>query len=123
MTFGTACNVFLAQNGQPAQPQGSPLGSMLWLAPVFLIMIVFMWMSSRSQKKKEQERQRMLDNVKTKDRVVTIGGIHGRVVSARGNRFVLCVDENKDVRVSVNRSGIARVLTGSEDEEQDEASA
>ena len=108
MTFGTACNVFLAQNGQPAQPQGSPLGSMLWLAPVFLIMIVFMWMSSRSQKKKEQERQRMLDNVKTKDRVVTIGGIHGRVVSARGNRFVLRVDDEKDVKITVSRTGVSR---------------
>ncbi len=93
------------------------------LAPVFLIMIVFMWMSSRSQKKKERARQAMLDNVKTKDKVVTIGGIHARVVSVKGNRFVLCVDENKDVRVTVNRSGIARVVTGDGDEEQDEASA
>jgi preprotein translocase subunit YajC len=86
-------------------------------------MIVFMWMSSRSQKKKERARQAMLDNVKTKDKVVTIGGIHARVVSVKGNRFVLCVDENKDVRVTVNRSGIARVVTGDGDEEQDEASA
>jgi preprotein translocase subunit YajC len=54
---------------------------------------------------------------------VTIGGIHARVVSVKGNRFVLCVDENKDVRVTVNRSGIARVVTGDGDEEQDEASA
>ena len=125
MTFGMVCSVFLAQNGGAPPGQGKPPfgGGMLMLAPVFLIMIVFMWMSSRSQKKKEQVRQTMLDNVKAKDRVVTVGGIHGRVVSTKGNRLVLCVDENKDVRVSVNRSGIARVITGSEDEEQDEASA
>jgi preprotein translocase subunit YajC len=117
------CSVFLAQNGGAPPVQPKPFGGLLMLAPVFLIMIVFMWMSSRSQKKKEQARQAMLDNVKAKDRVVTVGGIHGRVVSAKGNRLVLCVDENKDVRVSVNRSGIARVVTGDGDEEQDEASA
>ncbi len=124
MTFGMVCSVFLAQNGG-APPSRGPggLGGLGMLAPVFLIMIVFMWMSSRSQKKKERARQAMLDNVKTKDKVVTIGGIHARVVSVKGNRFVLCVDENKDVRVTVNRSGIARVVTGDGDEEQDEASA
>jgi preprotein translocase subunit YajC len=133
MTLWQIGNVVFAQAGGEAAPAAgqqatspqptSPLGSFTMFIPIIAIMIVFMWMSSRSQKKRDTQRRLMIDNVKPKDRVVTIGGLYGRVVSVKGNKLVLCVDENKDVRVTVNKSAISRPLKEGEDEAEGDESA
>ena len=61
----------------------------------------------------------MLDTIQARDRVVTMGGIHGRVVSIKQDTFVLRVDEEKDVKITVSRSGVSRKAG----EEADDAQA
>ena len=128
MTFLATVSFLLAQaegagGGGGQTPPSGGMGGMTFLIPAIGIMVVFMWMSSRSQKKKEKERQLMIDNVKPRDRVVTIGGIHGRVVSVKDNKLTLCIDENKDVRITVNRSAISRPLKDGDDGDEDEQAA
>jgi len=100
--------LFLAQAAQPAGERTNPLQALLGFAPVILILIAFFWFTHRSQKRRDQERQQMLDSVRPKDRVVTMGGVHGRVVSVKDDTFVLRVDDEKDVKITINRTGISR---------------
>ena len=102
-----------------AQAPGQPgFGDMLRsFAPLIIIIVAFFWLMSRSQKKKDQKREEMLSSIKPKDKVVTIGGICGQVVTVKPDVFVLRVDNEKDVRVTVSRSGISRKL---EDEGESE---
>ena len=79
-------------------------------APFIVILVAFFWLMSRSQKKKDQKREEMLSSIKPKDRVLTIGGICGQVVSVKGDTFVLRIDNEKDVRVTVSRGSISRRL-------------
>jgi preprotein translocase subunit YajC len=65
---------------------------------------------SRSQRKRDRERQEMLDSIKPKDDVVTIGGIEGRVVRVDENSVVLRIDPEKDVKITLARTGISRVV-------------
>ncbi len=102
-----------AEGDRPAPVAGGGFG---FLIPMVLILVVFFWMTHRSQKKKDQQRQQMLDNIQAKDKVVTIGGIHGRVVHIKEDAFVLCVNEEKDVRLTISRSGISRKEDGEEAE-------
>ena len=53
----------------------------------------------------------MLSQIGKNDRVVTAGGIHGVVVSARPESQVVTIriDDKQNVRIRVNRSAIARV--------------
>jgi len=105
---------------QETAAPGAGLDSFLRMfGPVILILVVFMWLTHRSQKKKDQQRQQMLDSIKPKDRVVTIGGIHGRVVSVKDNAFVLRVDEDKDVRITVSKGGVSRRVTGEEKDDEE----
>jgi len=98
---------------------GSSSGSGFeFLVPMVAIVVVFLWLSHRSQKKREQERQQMLNSIRPKDDVVTIGGIHGRVVSVKDDAFVLRVDEKNDVRLTVSKSAIARKVTPGEKDEE-----
>jgi preprotein translocase subunit YajC len=104
--------------GAPAGGAGAPAGgpkdlftSLGPLLPIILIFVVFMWMMSRSQRKRDKERQALLEAIKPKDDVVTIGGIHGRVVKVDPETVVLRIDDDKDVKITMARSGISRILT------------
>ena len=63
-------------------------GSFIWIVMIVLIIGMF-WFSSRSQKKREKEAADMRDSLAVGDEVTTIGGIIGKVVSVKGDTFVL----------------------------------
>jgi preprotein translocase subunit YajC len=84
---------------------------MLWqFAPIIGILVLFFWFSMRSQKKRERERQTMLDSLKPKDDVVTIGGIHGRIVRIQDEEITIRVDADKDVKMTFSKSAVSRKL-------------
>ena len=62
----------------------------IWIYGVMIALIIGMfWFSSRSQKKREKEAADMRDSLAVGDEVTTIGGIIGKVVSIKGETFVL----------------------------------
>lgn len=108
MTSTLSTFIIIAGTAPPA-PEKPGLSGMLWqLAPFIAIIAVFFWFMSRSQKKRDAQRRQMLDDIKVKDDVVTIGGIHGRVVQIKGDEFVLRVDPEKDIKITIARTGISR---------------
>ncbi|MFW6189970.1 MAG: preprotein translocase subunit YajC [Planctomycetota bacterium] len=105
--------------GQAAQNGGEQqtfTDALIGIAPIILIIVVFFWLMNRSQKKRERERQEMLDSIRPKDDVVTVGGIKGRVVRIEDDELVLRIDPEKDIKVTMARTGIAR-RQGQEQEE------
>ena len=106
-----------AAGGQP----GGLFGGFGFFIPVMVIMVLWIFFSGRSQKRKDRERQRILDELKPRDKVVTIGGIQGRLVSTRGNKVVICVDEKNDVRMTMNKSAISRPLKEGDEEGEEES--
>lgn len=59
------------------------------------------------QKKKEKERQRMLENLKVDDQIVTLGGLHGYIEEI-GNETLL-VEIADNVVVEIMRNAVAMV--------------
>jgi len=106
MTHWTDSAVVLAQNAGPPAPQGGIEALLVQFGPIILIIIVFFWLMHRSQKKKDRARQQMLDSIQPKDKVVTIGGIHGRVLEVKEDVFVLRVDD--DVKITVSKGAVSR---------------
>ncbi|NOZ20676.1 MAG: preprotein translocase subunit YajC [Planctomycetes bacterium] len=92
------------------------------LMPFILIFIIMYFLMLRPQKRKEAERRQMIEAVKKNDEVVTIGGIHGKVVSVRGDEVVLKLDKKGDIRVTFNKSAVSRIVTG-DDAPKDEGEA
>ena len=106
-------NVLLLQAASPAPgPQPSGFGMLMPLVLIVGIMYLFM---IRPQQKKQQETQKMLDALKKGDKVITIGGIHGTVASAKENVVVVKVDDN--TKIEFNRTAIATVIADKPAEE------
>ena len=70
----------------------SPWGMVIMFAAVILVFWLFM---IRPQKKQEQRDSAMRDALAIGDEVTTIGGIIGKVVSIKGETFVLETTRDK----------------------------
>ncbi len=89
-------------------------GSML--LPMAIIMVLFYLMILRPQKNKEQTFRSMVEGLKEKDRIVTIGGIHGVVTNVQRDRdeVTVRVDESTGTKIRIGTSAITRVVTDEE---------
>lgn len=84
--------------------------TLLQLAPIVLIFVVFYFLLIRPQQKKAKEHRDMVDSVKRGDQVVTAGGILGKVIKV-GEEGRITVEISPNVRVEVLRSTLADVLS------------
>ena len=75
--------------------EGTPTANYwsLLLIPVLLVLMYFFMI--RPQKKQEQRDNAMRDSLAVGDEVTTIGGIIGKVVSIKGETFVLETTKDK----------------------------
>ena len=105
-----------------------------WVIYVVMIVLIvgMFWFSSRSQKKRDREAAEMRDALAVGDEVTTIGGIIGKVVSIKGETFVLETTKDKTkirflkgaIRsVDVRAADIAAAIIETKEAEAKEAEA
>lgn len=81
----------------------------LMIAPYLLIFVIFYFLVIRPQKQKQNEYQKMINELKRNDEIVTTGGIHGTIVNIKDKTLTIRVDEN--VKIEIDRGAVARVKT------------
>lgn len=84
------------------------------------MLVLFFLIILRPQQKKDRDFRTMLEGLKEKDRVVTIGGIHGVVTNVQRDRdeVTLRVDEATGTKIRVGKSAIARLVTNDDKDEK-----
>jgi len=75
---------------------GGSLSMILMLVVVFGIMY---FMMIRPQQKRQKEIQKMRESLKVGDKVVTAGGIHGKIKEISDKDFLIEIAENVKIRV------------------------
>ena len=85
---------------------------------IFIGFIGFMyWFIIRPQREQQKKMKEMLDALSVGDEVITIGGLHGRVVEIDEETVKLRVAP--DVEVVFDKPTIGKVVEDVEDEESD----
>ena len=79
----------------------------IWIIMIVIIVAMFFF-SSRSNKKREQEERQMLSSLQVGDEITTHSGIIGKIVSIKGETFVLETTREK-TKIRFLKSAIARV--------------
>ena len=87
---------------------GGGYSFLIMIALVFGVMYFFM---IRPQAKKQKERQKMLDAVQKGDQVVTVGGVHGKVMGFKNDDKTLIVKVDDNVKLDIERTAISNVLS------------
>lgn len=67
----------------------------LSFVPLILIFVLFYFMLIRPQKKRDKQDKEMRDSIIVGDRICTIGGIIGKVVSVRDDELVIETSGNR----------------------------
>lgn len=85
---------------------GGGFSFFIFLGLFFLIIYFFM---IRPQQKKAKDQKNFLSELKKGDRVVTIGGVYGKIVDMNEETYLLEVDQN--VKIRVDKSVISLDMT------------
>jgi preprotein translocase subunit YajC len=96
--------------GQGGAGQGGA-GGFSGFIPLILMFVIFYFLLIRPQQKKTKEHRQMIADLKKGDRVVTSGGIHGRITGLDDQ--TLTVEIADKVRVKVARSNVGGRLSSS----------
>ena len=92
-----------------AAPFALPAGLVSFL-PFILIIVVFWLLLIRPNQKKQQAWQKMLQDLKTGDRITTSGGIRGTILNIREDTIQLRIPPD-NIKIEVVKSAIASVTT------------
>jgi preprotein translocase subunit YajC len=85
------------------QPGTNPLVSLL---PLLLIIVVFYFFMIRPQVKKQKELTNYRSNLKKGDKIVTTGGIYGKIAEIEEHAIIIEVEDK--VRLKVDKNAILR---------------
>ncbi len=66
---------------------------------IVLLIVVFWLFFIRPQSKKAKEEQKFRESLQKGDKVVTIGGIHGKIVEVKETTVVISLSPNTEVEV------------------------
>ena len=86
-------------NDSTANGAGGGGGGWMTFLPLLLIIVVFWLFFIRPQSKKAKEEQKYRDSLKKGDKVVTIGGFHGKVVEVKDTTVVISLAPNTEVEI------------------------
>jgi preprotein translocase subunit YajC len=85
-----------------ANPQGGQGGIMSFL-PLIAIVVVFYFFMIRPQMKKAKEQKKYIEALKKGDKILTIGGIYGKVVEVRDDATIIMeVEDGSKMKISKN---------------------
>jgi preprotein translocase subunit YajC len=113
--LGTLLTIIAQTNQGAGGGQQAPAPGFSSMLPMLLLMgLVFYLLLIRPQSKERKRRQAMLSALKKNDRVVTIGGIVGTVLSVRDDEVTLKVDESSNTKITFTRGAIQSVTSGAE---------
>ncbi len=88
---------------------GSGLGQFQTFLPFIMIIVVMYFFMIRPQQKKAKEQQNFKETLNKGDKIVTIGGIHARIVDKRDNTFF--IEVGNGVRFEIEKSAVSMELT------------
>ena len=91
--------------GQPAFAQ---------FIPIVLMVVIFYFLLIRPQQKRQKEHEKMVQAVKSGDKVVAAGGIYGVISNVKDKSVIMKIAEN--VKIEVDKASITLVSRETETE-------
>jgi preprotein translocase subunit YajC len=92
----------------PAAAPGAGAGIGGLIIPMTLVMVIMYFLMIRPQKKRQLEQKKLIDSMKTGDKVITNAGIHGLISNLKDTTVIVKVADN--VKIEMEKSAIATVM-------------
>jgi len=76
---------------------------------ILLIVVIFYFFMIRPQMKKSKLERQFKETLQKGDKIITIGGVHGRIVEIADTTFLVEIDSN--VKVRMEKSAVSAEAT------------
>ncbi len=87
------------------QQEGQKSNPLMTFLPLVLIIVVFYFFFIRPQMKKTKEQKKFREAIKKGDKIITIGGIHGKIAEIQDTTFTIEVEGGN--RLRIEKSAVA----------------
>jgi preprotein translocase subunit YajC len=79
-----------------------------------MIFVIFYFMILRPQQKRAKERTKMLESIKKGDKIITSGGMHGKVINV--DEKTILIEASDNVKLKFDRSAINVIIREASEE-------
>ena len=94
---------------------GGQAGGLGQFIPLILIIVVFYFFMIRPQLKKSKDQKKFRENIAKGDKIVTIGGMHGKIIDVQDTTFIIEVEGGHKLKVEKSAISMdSSTLIGSE---------
>jgi preprotein translocase subunit YajC len=94
-------------------PQPTAMDTLMQFAPLIFIVALMYFLLIRPQQKRFAEHQKLVNNLRRGDQIITGGGLYATIIKLEGEE-TLVVEIADNVRVKLKRSTITSVVTAVE---------
>lgn len=77
-----------------------------WMSmlPLFLILVVFYFFFIRPQTKKNKEQKKYREALKKGDKIITIGGLHGKIAEVKETTII--IEVGNQIKLTVEKTAV-----------------
>jgi len=93
----------------PAGGAAGGAGMSMNLIFILLIFVVFYFFMIRPQMKKQKQAAKFKEEIKKGDRIITIGGLHGKIAEISDKNFIIEVEGG--MRIKIEKSAVSMEST------------
>lgn len=82
--------------------QGGIGSTLLMVGYVLVFGVIIYFLMIRPERKRRKEEQKLRDNIQIGDEIMTIGGIHGKIVSIKEDTYVIETIDHSKLMIAKN---------------------
>jgi preprotein translocase subunit YajC len=101
-------NLLILLMASPEGGESNPWSSFVF---IILLIVVFYFFMIRPQMKRQKEAKNFRENLKKGDKIITTGGLYGKIVEMHDNYALIEVDS--DVKLKIDKGSIAAIQQSS----------
>ena len=79
-----------------SQGESSPVGTFVMLGAIMVVFYLFM---IRPQMKKSKDQKKFREAIKKGDKIVTIGGVHGKIAEIKETTLIIDVEGGNKLKI------------------------
>ncbi|UDQ97063.1 preprotein translocase subunit YajC [Lentisphaerota bacterium WC36G] len=88
--------------------QGPANNGMAFLLPMAIIFGAMIFIQMRSAKKQKKQREDMMSATKVGDKIVTIGGLHGKIAAVKEETYMIEIAPG--TKIEISKAGVGTVI-------------
>ncbi len=85
---------------------GNEGGGAQFIIMIVLMIVVFYFFMIRPQQRKAKEQKQFRENLKKGDRIITIGGIHGKILEVKETTIIIQTEGEGKLRIEKSAAAV-----------------